>query len=197
MVVGGVGGISSESQSRWCRFEWVFSVSARPGFIQQPPPSPGDSSASLFPLPPLRIPLLCSLTSSSHPPQPPIPTPAFHPIPGPDCRHLYARGAQMARRQATNRGQSLDRRWNGGSYSARYRNDASSSSSSSPHIAHHTAEVEGLGVGWEKKKPKNVCQTAALSNRGAEHRGVTQLTGFKPRSRLFPSATNTRILSFQ
>lgn len=159
MVVGGVGGISSESQSRWCRFEWVFSVSARPGFIQQPPPSPGDSSASLFPLPPLRIPLLCSLTSSS-PPPPSIP------IPGPDCEHLYARGAQMARRQATNRGQSLDRRWNGSSYSARYRNDASSSSSSpSSHVAHHTAEVEGLGVGWGKKTKKKLCQTEV---RGAE-----------------------------
>lgn len=30
-VGGGMGGISTEPQSRWCRCEWVFSVSARPG----------------------------------------------------------------------------------------------------------------------------------------------------------------------
>ena len=31
VVVWGEGGISTEPHSRWCRCEWVFSVSARPG----------------------------------------------------------------------------------------------------------------------------------------------------------------------
>lgn len=176
VVVGGVGGISSESQSRWCRFEWVFSVSARPGFIQQSPPSPGDSSSSLFPLPPLRIPLLRLFISSS-PPLRPLPS---IPIPGPDCKHLYARGTEMARRQTTNRGQSLDRRWNGRSYSARYRNDASSSSSS--HVGHHTAEVEGLGVGWEKKTRLSDCsyikQRCGAARCDAADRFQTSLSHF-------------------
>lgn len=44
---GWVGGISTESQSRWCRFVWVFSASARRGFCCRPPPLPSieDSAA--------------------------------------------------------------------------------------------------------------------------------------------------------
>lgn len=43
----GVAGISTEPQSRWCRCEWVFSVSARPGLSSSRAHVQGFISVSL------------------------------------------------------------------------------------------------------------------------------------------------------
>lgn len=42
-----IGGISTESQSRYCRCEWVFSVSARPGLSSSPVEAQGYIPISL------------------------------------------------------------------------------------------------------------------------------------------------------